>query len=146
VKKDSFDAVLIELKYLTDSFLVDSSYFETLTNYFRHIQIYLSMNQVEKDAQYYPVLLETLCKLFSVLELTMTKLGNVMKNLKSIYPSGSDRDINALLDILHEVTSLNELLNRSSSIHVFQSIKIHLQVRLKSKNYIRRSPRGLRQI
>ena len=44
VKKDSFDAVLIELKYLTDSLLVDSSYFETLTNYFRQIR----MNHVER--------------------------------------------------------------------------------------------------
>ena len=60
----------------------------------------------------------------------MTKLGNVIKNLKSIYPSGSARDINAFLDILHEVTSLNVFLNRYSSIPVFQSIKVHLQVSL----------------
>ncbi len=118
----------MELKYLSDSFFIDGSYFDTLAKYFKHIQIYLSINQIEKDSQSYPVLLNTLCKLCSILEMTITKLTSILKNLKNIYPSGNASDINALLDVLHEASALNELLNRSSSIPVFQSIKIQLKV------------------
>ena len=108
--------------------MIESNYFETLTNYFRHIHLFLSINRIESESQHYPVLMDQLFKLFSILETAYNKLINICKDLKNIFPCGNDRDINSLLDLIQEIQSLNELLYRSTSLPVFELIKINVKV------------------
>ena len=52
---DCFDAMVIELKYFTEYFRMESSVFGTLVAYLKEIHFFLSVNQIPNEPQNYSI-------------------------------------------------------------------------------------------
>ncbi|CAF1118896.1 unnamed protein product [Brachionus calyciflorus] len=82
-----------------------------------------------------------LLEFISILETIHTTIVNILRDLQMFNPDPTSKRLSALLELMEELSSLNEFLNRTSSISVNDSIRIHIKIGLenlyqKTKNQI----------
>lgn len=72
--------------------------------------------------------MNTLFDLIASLETTHNIIIGILQNFRNYYPDANAQNINIMINLLQEVSSLNQLLNRTSSISVNDSISVYLKV------------------